>query len=99
MWCVRIYLMTFAHQNMTLPQVVDLSLDVNVEFMLCPTAAMYTIFKLVPAWIIWPSYRTTLTLAVMIVAPPLSYTYIIVARVLRMAFGASSVKKSAVKVK
>ena len=66
---------------------MDLTLNVNVEFMLCPTAAMVSIFALVPKWIIWPSYRSTLTLAVFLVAPPLSYTYILVGKTLRLFLG------------
>jgi hypothetical protein len=68
-------------------QIVDLSLDVNVEFMLCPTASMHTIFALVPDWILWPSYRSTLTIAVMIIAWPISYSYIAAGHLLRLVFG------------
>jgi hypothetical protein len=66
---------------------VDLSLDVNVEFMLCPTASMFTIFALVPEWVLWPSYRSTLTIAVMIIAWPISYSYIAAGHLLRLVFG------------
>lgn len=78
-------------------QVVDLALNVNVEFMLCPTTAMLGIFAAIPdyTWLIWPSYRSTLTIAVMLVAPPLSYSYILVAGLLRALFGR---KRAAVKV-
>ena len=55
---------------------MDLLLNVNVEFMLCPTAAMLDIFPLLPAWVLWPSYRSALTVVVVIVGSVLSYLYI-----------------------
>ena len=39
-------------------EVIDLLITVNVEFMLCPTAAMASVFELLPSAILYPSYRT-----------------------------------------
>lgn len=66
-------------------QVVDLALNVNVEFMLCPTAAMHTLFPLVPSWVLWPSYRSTLSFVVFIVGTVISYLYIGAAALIRSA--------------
>ena len=44
--------------------------------MLCPTEAMAGVFSLFPTWSLYPSYRTFMALAVVIVAFPLTYTYI-----------------------
>jgi hypothetical protein len=79
-----------------IPQGVDLLLNVNVEFMLCPTAAMLTIFPLLPAWVLWPSYRSTLTLVVIVVGTLISYFYVAVAALLRKVSGGA--KASAKKV-
>lgn len=72
-------------------QIVDLALNVNVEFMLCPTSAMLTIFPLVPSWVLWPSYRSTLTHVVVIVGSLLAYTYVGAASLIRVAFPSSSI--------
>lgn len=76
-------------------QVVDLALNVNVEFMLCPTSAMLTIFPLVPSWVLWPSYRSTLTHVVIIVGSLISYTYVGAASLIRMALPSRSLASSA----
>lgn len=79
-------------------QVVDLALNVNVEFMLCPTAAMLTIFPALPAWVLWPSYRSMLTFAVIIVGSAISYLYVGAAHLIMFAFprraSIAGVKKS-----
>jgi hypothetical protein len=72
-------------------QVVDLAFNVNVEFMLCPTAAMHTIFPLVPQWLLWPSYRTTLTLVVFLVGTLISYAYMAAAALIRTQFPPTAV--------
>lgn len=67
-------------------QIVDLALNVNVEFMLCPTAAMLTIFPSLPAWVLWPSYRSMLTFAVILVGSLISYLYVGAAHLIMLAF-------------
>lgn len=59
---------------------MDLLLSVNVEFMLCPTGAMTSIFSLVPPWVLFPSYRSIITLLVFIIGPTISIAYITVAK-------------------
>lgn len=44
--------------------------------MLCPTGAMIEIFKNFPQWMIFPSYRSTLTLGVFVIGTIISYIYI-----------------------
>mmetsp|Transcript_23060 Transcript_23060/g.38468 ORF Transcript_23060/g.38468 Transcript_23060/m.38468 type:complete len:291 (-) Transcript_23060:312-1184(-) len=68
--------------HFSLYEVVDLSLDVNVEFMLCPTAAMVSISALLPSWVTWPSWRSTLTIIVLLVGTLISYLYIFVTRLI-----------------
>ena len=56
-------------------QVIDLLLSVNVEFMLCPTGAMTSIFSLFPPWVLYPTYRTIITYLVFIIGPLISLGY------------------------
>lgn len=70
---------------------MDLLLNVNVEFMLCPTAAMLTIFPLLPSWVLWPSYRSTLTLVVIVVGTLISYLYVGAAALVRRVSGGAKV--------
>lgn len=66
-------------------------LNVNVEFMLCPTSAMLTIFPLVPSWVLWPSYRSTLTHVVIIVGSLIPYIYAGAASLIRIVFPSRSI--------
>ena len=54
---------------------IDLLTLVNVDFMLCPTSAMKQAFQMVPQSMVWPSYRSTITIGVASAAWPLSYMY------------------------
>ena len=76
----------------TLYEGIDLVITVNVEFMLCPTGAMQTIFDQLPAAILWPSYRTPLTAVVLVVAPCMASSYILMSRLLMMVIGANKRK-------
>ncbi len=69
-------------------QVVDWSLGVNVEFMLCPTGAMLDIFPMLPQILLLPSYRTTLTIAVLIVGALVAHTYMAIAKLFQLFFAA-----------
>ena len=71
----------------------DLLTSVNVEFMLCPTGAMHTVFAQLPSFILQPSYRTPLTAVVNVVAIPIAYAYIVPARVLMSIFGKAAKEK------
>eukprot|EP01041_Mallomonas_annulata_P012806 gene12806-27000_t len=64
-------------------EVLDVSFQVNIMFMLCPTGAMHSAFAHFPSWILWPSYRSTLTVVFFAVSVVLSATFILVARTLR----------------
>ena len=55
-------------------------LSVNVEFMLCPTGAMNSIFSLLPSWLLFPTYRTIITYLVFIIGPLISFCYIMAAK-------------------
>jgi hypothetical protein len=75
---VGLWILTLLH--FTLYEVIDVSLKVNVEFMLCPTGAMSHIFGLVPRAIVdIPSYRTLMAFIVFLVGTLISYTYYFVA--------------------
>ncbi len=47
--------------------------------MLCATASMKNAFAAMPEELMWPSYRTPLTVAVWVVAVPISMAYLYVA--------------------
>lgn len=69
--------------------------EVNVEFMLCPSSAMSGVFGLVPASVLWPSYRTPLTLIVFLVGTIVTYTYIGLSKVLRSVVRVQDKEKKA----
>lgn len=75
-------ILLFLHFSMF--EVIDWFLGVNVEFMLCPTGAMNDIFPLLPQWLMLPSYRSTLTYAVILVGNLMSFAYILVAKAIRL---------------
>jgi hypothetical protein len=47
-----------------------------VEFMLCPTGAMASIFGEFPKWLFWPSYRTVMAVLVCICGSFMSHCYV-----------------------
>ncbi len=77
---------------------IDLLITVNVEFMLCPTGAMASIFDLLPPAVLYPSYRTPLTAVVLLVAPCIAYSYVFAARFLMLATRAKADKKKVKKL-
>eukprot|EP01031_Cornospumella_fuschlensis_P025081 gene25081-30295_t len=82
--------------HFSLFEVVDMVTEVNVEFMLCPSAAMAGVFGLVPASILQPSYRTPLTVIVFIVGTIISYSYIGLSNILRNVLKAQKQEKKVV---
>lgn len=68
-------------------ELVDVLFDVNVEFMLCPTFGMRDAFTAFPSFLFLPTYRTTLTWLVAILAVGVAYFYILVTRLLSSLFG------------
>jgi len=73
---------------------IDLFTLINVDFMLCPTSAMKQAFQIVPEGLLWPSYRTTITVVVALVGWPLSYIYkFLVVLIDSLPLGDTSVKK------
>jgi len=54
---------------------VDLVTLVNVDFMLCPSIAMKQAFQMISQSLLWPSYRSTITVTVALLGWPLSYIY------------------------
>ena len=76
---------------MYIMQVIDLALNVNVEFMLCPTGAMQSAFSIAPSWVLFPTYRTLMTLIVFMIGPLISQIYIYAAKfVLYLKYNLSS---------
>ena len=76
-------------------EILDLTFNMNVEFMLCPTAGMMTIFPLLPQAVIWPSYRSLLTYLVVVIAIPIPYFYIYSGRMIQSSLSAASATKAA----
>lgn len=91
---VGIWILQVAHW--TFYAGVDFLFSVNVEFMLCPTFGMRDTFSAFPAYLFFPSYRTTLTWVVALLAIAVSYSYIFPARILAAVFkpAAARVRKS-----
>ena len=95
---LSVILMYHAHINHLLTrksvyisQVIDLALNVNVEFMLCPTRAMQSAFSIAPPWVLFPTYRTLMTLIVFMIGPLISQIYIYAAKsVLYLKYNLSS---------
>jgi hypothetical protein len=67
---------------------------VNVDFILCPTDAMVAIFAMFPQWMFLPSYRTFMTLAVLLVGTIISYIYIGIATLIQKTFMSSKKEKA-----
>ncbi len=55
---------------------IDVYFSINVEFLLCPTSAMLTVFEILPPILLHPSYRTTLTILLFLISIPVTYAYI-----------------------
>jgi len=74
---------------------IDVFTLVNVDFMLCPTSAMKEVFRMVSQSLIWPSYRSTITIIVAFLGWPLSYFYKLLAALLGTLYmgGISGTKK------
>jgi len=91
---VGIWILQVAHW--TFYAGVDFLFSVNVEFMLCPTFGMRDTFSAFPAYLFFPSYRTTLTWVVALLAIAVSYSYIFPARILAAVLkpAAARVRKS-----
>jgi hypothetical protein len=54
---------------------VDYITTVNVDFMLCPSPAMSAVFQMLPQALLWPSYRSVMTVAVSLLALPMSWLH------------------------
>ncbi len=76
-------------------EVIDLTYNMNVEFMLCPTEGMNSIFPLIPQILLWPTYRSGLTYFVFLISVPIPYFYIYISGKLQSWF---SVEEKAEKV-
>eukprot|EP00981_Chlorochromonas_danica_P002036 scaffold416_cov161-Ochromonas_danica.AAC.4 len=89
---VGLLILMFLH--FSLYEVIDWYLGVNVEFMLCPTGPMVEIFSHLPSILTQPSYRSTLTLAVLIVGNVVAFVYIQIASLIRSIVGKAHKTKS-----
>jgi hypothetical protein len=54
---------------------------------------MVSIASLLPAWVVWPSWRSTLSVVVFIVGTLLSYIYIAAARAIQLLLPKGSAAK------
>ena len=84
---VGVWILFFMHFSFY--EFLDFALNINVEFMLCPTPAMKSVFEALPpvlfAYV--PSYRSLLAVLVSIAAFPLAYSYLYIARALGWMLG------------
>lgn len=85
-------------------EVIDLILNVNVEFMLCPPSGVTSILEILPSelnFLLWPSHRSSLTYVVITSIWPLCYGYIFVASLIKkfltIATGTSIEKEQKIK--
>ena len=60
-------------------ETVNVSLSVNVNFFLCPTPGILDLLNELPQQVIWPSYRTVLSVLLFILALAFSTVYVLVA--------------------
>jgi hypothetical protein len=93
---IGLWILDFVHW--TFYEIVDIALKVNVEFMLCPTGPMDSIFNSVPQQIVHiPTYRTLMVIVVVLVGIIISYIYyyiaILVTRFISLLFTKSTYKK------
>ena len=59
-------------------QPINVSFGVNINFFLCPTPGLHTIFAAVPSYLLLPSYRTFLSIAAVVLATLFSYIYVFI---------------------
>lgn len=81
-----VWILQALHWCVYLP--LDAAFLVNVEFMLCPTLGMRDIFAMLQAWMLWPSYRSSLAVVVGVFSVGVAYFYMAAAWVV---FALSSV--------
>jgi hypothetical protein len=76
-------------------EAIDLATGANVEFVMCPTDGMQEIFRTqIHPYLLWPSYRTTMSWFVAVFAAVLAPLYIYTCKLLRVVFGARESEKS-----
>jgi hypothetical protein len=85
-WCVVVLHWIFY-------QPMDVFFSVNVMFMLCPTDAMVHVFSRLPSWLLFPSYRSTLTVSLFLLSIPLSYCYIVPSYIIHRMRGGTRLTK------
>jgi hypothetical protein len=73
-------------------QHLDRYFQVNVNFFLCPSEGMAAPFSILPWFMMWPTYRTFLSLLMFVCSIPLCFGYVWAAKVFRSMFLRSSVK-------
>lgn len=76
-----------------LVQVLDRYFQVNVNFFLCPSEGMVEPFKLLPWFLMWPSYKTFLSGLMFFLSIPLCYIYVYLGKGLNSAFYSSGKSK------
>jgi hypothetical protein len=75
------WILVFTHWVLFEP--IDYMFHVNVNFFLCPAAAMQGAFDaIVPPVLMWPSYRTLLMWSFVAICIPVCYVYIYGARII-----------------
>lgn len=74
----------------TIFEAINVAFGVNINFFLCPTPGISAIFDVLPSFIVWPSYRTPMSIVIFIVALILSYIYVAFVAVLYYVTGYAS---------
>jgi len=78
------WILVFMHWSFFEP--IDFAFHVNVNFFLCPAAAMESAFDaMVPKVLMWPSYRSFIMVFLYVTIVPTCYVYVGVAKMLQYA--------------
>jgi hypothetical protein len=78
------WILVFTHWIFFEP--IDYIFHVNVNFFLCPAAAMQAVFDGLPPALMWPSYRTLLMWSFVGICIPVLYAYVYAAKVVHWIY-------------
>jgi len=70
-----IAILAFSIVHFTVYETIDVTFSVNPQFMICPTFALQGIFKELPQYLLYPSYRTFVTIVFSPVAVLVAHIY------------------------
>ena len=76
----------FSLLHFTFYEFIDLNFNVNVQFLLCPTFALQDIFKSFPPYLLYPSYRTTVTVGFTVIGLITAHIYWAISKLFYMLY-------------